>query len=174
MVLENANKFELQPSVVEQSGSHDKSFSSSTLDVVRRLNQTGDLSPGTIPGARIGDRGMFLCFEPLKDAPETREQRLDKKIKEVFGADVFDHLKDHDWLINNRKKLEDGFMKLKEADGYDVAWRMRDLSVVDKEPLLYLSKLDSKTAGDIIKKRYDVYLRRGSLRADNYVGQVYR
>lgn len=114
----------------------------------------------------------FFC---KGDAPgETPEQRTDQKIKDTFGADVIEHLKDADWLIDNRKKLEDGFKKAKGQDAYDMACRMRDLSVVDGKSLIYLSKVESRSSGNLIPKRFDVYLRRGSLRSDNYVGHVYK
>ncbi len=145
-----------------------------------------------IPSARIGEQGALLFCStavkdstpvkdgalvkdsvPVKDSTETREQRLDQKIKDKFGAEVFDHLKDWDWLIANRKKLEDGFKKIDGQDAkWDMAWRMRDLSVVDGKPLIYLSKVDSATKGTLIPKRYDINLRRGSFRSDDYIGHV--
>lgn len=112
-----------------QSSSADTSFSSVTLDAVRNLNHVklNDLTPGTVPEVRIGDQGKYLCFTPQKDAPETREERLDKKIKSTFGEEVFDHLKDWNWLIKNRKMLEDGFKKLEGDDRENVAKRLQEL-----------------------------------------------
>lgn len=106
------------------------------------------------------------------DKPETREQAMDRKVKDHFGADVFNHLKDWDWLIENRKKLEDGFKKANNQEAWDMAWRMRELSMLDGKPLIYLSKQDGPTRGNLIPKRYDIYLRRGSLRSDDYIGQL--
>jgi hypothetical protein len=110
---------------------------------------------------------------PAKESTETPEQRVDQKIKDSFGADVLDHLKDWDWLIDNRKKLEDGFKKATGQDAWDMAQRMKELSKVDGRSLIYLSKVDGPTHGTLIPKRYDVYLRRGSFRSDNEIGHVY-
>jgi hypothetical protein len=109
-----------------------------------------------------------------KDSKETPEQRTDQKIKDSFGADVLEHLTDRSWLVDNRKKLEDGFKKASNQDAWDMAWRMRDLSMVDGKPLIYLSKSDGPTRGTLIPKRYDIYLRRGSLRSDDHIGQFQR
>jgi hypothetical protein len=145
---------------------------------VQRLNQSGDLTNGVVPSARIGENEVSFCSAPVKDSTSakdstaTPEQRMDQKIKDSFGADVFDHLKDWDWLIANRKKLEDGFKKVDGQDAWDLAWRIRDLSVVDGKPLIYLSKVDGPTRGDLIPKRHDIKLRR-EFWSDNYIGQVY-
>lgn len=109
-----------------------------------------------------------------KEPTETPEQRIDQKIKDRFGKEVYDHLKDWDWLIENRKKLEDGFKKASNQDAWDMAWRMNELSSVDGKPLIYLSKVEGPTKGNLIPKRHDIYLRRGSLRSDDYIGQLYR
>lgn len=119
-----------------------------------------------------GDKGSETK-DKQKDSKETPEQRIDQKIKDQFGAEALDHLKDHDWLIDNRKKLEDGFKKADNKDVWDMALRMRELSMVDGKPLIYMSKVEGKTAGTLIPKRYDIYLRRGSLRSDNYIGHAY-
>lgn len=130
-----------------------------------------------------GARKLEYCSAPIDkpvdkpmdkpaDKPETREQAMDRKVKDHFGADVFDHLKDWDWLIENRKKLEDGFKKANNQEAWDMAWRMRELSMLDGKPLIYLSKQDGSTRGNLIPKRYDIYLRRGSLRSDDYTDEV--
>jgi hypothetical protein len=116
-----------------------------------------------------GERAIQL----VKASTETPEQSLDQKIKDRFGAEVFDHLKDWDWLIENRKKLEDGFKKADNEDAWAMAQRMKQLSMVDGKPLIYLSKHDGPTHGSWIPKRYDIYLRRGTFRSDNYIGQLY-
>jgi hypothetical protein len=148
-------------------------------------DRSGSQSPAdktsTLPGAQIGAKGeIMFCSTPVKDAAptkdapaETPEQRLDQKIKDKFGSDVFDHLKDWDWLIANREKLEEGFKKLNDQEKWDVTRRMRDLSTVDGKPLIYTERLDGPTRGSLIPKRHDIYLRRGSFRSDNYLGQFY-
>jgi hypothetical protein len=155
---------------------------------VARLRQ-GDHGKGSalndlsqpLPAARIGEKGdIVFCATPVKDSPqgketkETPEQRLDQKIKDSFGADVFEHLKDWDWLVANRKKLEDGFNKITDPnEKWDMAKRMRDLSVVDGKPLVFLKKLDGPTHGSLVPKRHDIMLRRGRFHSDDYLGQVY-
>ena len=172
MTLEHASRFESQLARVNQDSHHP--LLSSTLGDVRGLSRSGDLTPGMVPNASIGKQGEILfCSNPVKDSKDTREQSMDQKIKDRFGADVFDHLKDWDWLIANRKKLEEGFKKANNQDSWDMAWRMRDLSMVDGKSLIYLSKQDGPTRGDLIPKRHDIYLRRGSFRSDNYIGQLY-
>ena len=173
MVLEHTNKFESQPPIVNQEGSHSTSFSSSTLGVVRRLNQSSDLAPGTVPTAQIGEKGVFFCCAPVKDAKETPEQRMDQKIKDCFGADVFDHLKDWDWLIENRKKLEDGIKKVDKQDAGEMLSRLEKLSTVDGQSLIYQSLVDGPTRGTLIPKRHDIYLRRGRFHSDDKIGQLY-
>ena len=162
-----------QPLTENHEDSHSPSFSTSTLVDMQRLNQSGDLTQGVIPSALVGKNEVCFCSAAAKDSTETREQRLDQKVKDCFGADVFSHLKDWDWLIENRKKLEDGFKKANGPDAWDMAKRMKELSTVDGEPLIYLSKVDGPTRGDLIPKRYDIMLRRGRFRSDDYVGQVY-
>jgi hypothetical protein len=54
-----------------------------------------------------------------------------------------------------------------------MAQRMRELSKVDGKSLIYISKSEGQTSGSLLQKRYDIYLRRGSLRSDNYLGHVY-
>ncbi len=110
----------------------------------------------------------------VSDTKESPEQRADQKIKDRFGADVFEHLKDWDWLIENRKKLEDGFKKANAKDAWDMAWRMRELSMVDGKPLIYLSKEDGPTRGNLIPKAYDIYLRRGWPWNDDSIGRLHR
>ncbi len=172
MALEQTNYFKSQP--IRENQEPSKWLSSPTLDGLRALNQSGDLKPGTIPDARFSKQGdMLFCSQPLKDAPETPEQRTDRKIKDTFGAEVFDHLKDSEWLIDNRKKLEAGFSKLNKQDAWDMAKRMTDLSIVDGKPLIYFSKTEGQAAGNLREKRYDVYLRRGRFRSDDCIGQFY-
>jgi hypothetical protein len=169
----DANKLDSQSSKDIREDLLSGSLTSSSLGDIRRLTQSNDSIPGPAPNGRIGEQGeMLFCKAPVKDETETREQRLDKKIKDSFGTDVFDHLKDSDWLIDNRKKLEDGFKKLKGDDAWDLAWRMKELSVVDGKSLIYLSKVDSHTSGSLIPKRYDILLRRGRFRSDDYIGHV--
>jgi hypothetical protein len=169
-----SNKIESQPARENQQDALFSSLSSSTLRDVQRSNNRGDLAPGQVPNTRIGEQSdSSLCSTPVKDSTETREQRLDQKIKDSFGGDVFDHLKDWDWLIENRKKLEDGFKKISGQDAWDMAWRMKELSMVDGKSLIYLSKVDGPTRGNLIPKRYDIYLRRGSLRSDDYIGHLH-
>ncbi len=156
------------------------SLSSSSLGDIRSLNQSTELKRGAVPNAFIGEQGELLfCStpvkdskEPVKESKETPEQRTDQKIKDTFGADVFKHLKDWDWLIANRKKLEDGFSKAKNDDGWDMAWRMHELSKVGEKSLIYLSKEDGETRGSLIPKRHNIYLRR-EFWSDNELGHVY-
>lgn len=167
------NKFEGPTLIENHEDSQSTSFASSKLDDVRRLNSSTDLSPGLAPSARIGEHGEILfCAAPMKDSKDTPEQRVEQKIKDSFGADVFDHLKDWDWLIENRKKLEDGFKKADNDTAWDMAKRMRDLSTVDGKSLIYLSKLDGPTRGNLIPKTYEIYLRRGRFHSDDYIGRV--
>ncbi len=156
------------------------SFATSSLGDIRFLNQATDVKPGALPSARIGEQGELLfcgtpvkdAKEPVKESKETPEQRTDQKIKDTFGADVFEHLKDWDWLIANRKKLEDGFKKAKNDDGWDMAWRMHELSKVGDKSVIYLSKEDGPTKGNLIPKRHNIYLRR-EVWSDNELGHVY-
>ena len=162
------------PTLIEnRENSQSTSLALSKLDDVRLLNNSSELSSRLAPSARIDEHGdLFFCATPLKDSKETPEQRVEQKIKDSFGADVFDHLKDWDWLIENRKKLEDGFKKADNQTAWDMAQRMRDLSKVDGQSLIYLSKLDGPTRGNLIPKTYEIYLRRGSFRSDDYIGRV--
>ncbi|CAN5560089.1 hypothetical protein BH10CYA1_BH10CYA1_25980 [soil metagenome] len=167
------NKFEGPTLMENPENSQSTSLASSKLGDVRRLSSITDLSPGLAPKAHIGEHGeMLFCSTPMKDSKDTPEQRVEQKIKDSFGADVFDHLKDWDWLIENRKKLEDGFKKADNQTAWDMAQRMRDLSKVDGKSLIYLSKLDGPTRGNLIPKTYEIYLRRGSFRSDDYIGRV--
>jgi hypothetical protein len=136
------------------------------------------------PGVRSGDEGKGKDKAPsegdfavryTKDSSDTRNRRLDDLIQKTFGEDVLKHLNDWDWLIANEKKLKDGFSKdMKDQDKWDMAWRMRELSKVDGEPLIYLKKLDGPTTGNLIPKRHDINLRRGRIHfSDDYIGQVY-
>ena len=113
--------------------------------------------------------------DPAKESSAEREKKVDLKLKDVFGADVFDHLKDWDWLIQNKKILQAGF---KKVDGQDTKWelamRMKELSTVEGKPLIYLEKQDGPTRGNLIPKRYDIMLRRGRFHSDDYIGHVSR
>jgi len=112
---------------------------------------------------------------PAKEGSAEHEKKVDQKIKDAFGADVFDHLKDWDWLIQNKKMLQAGFKKI---DGQDARWelamRMKELSTVDGKPLIYLEKQDGPTRGNLIPKRYDIMLRRGRFHSDDYIGHLSR
>ncbi len=141
---------------------------------VKDAAQVKDAAP-VKDAAQVKDSAPVKDAPPVKDSAETKEQRLDQKIKDNFGADVFEHLKDWDWLIANRKKLEEGFKKIENQDTkWDMAWRMKELSTVDGKALIYLSKVDSASKGSLIPKRYDINLRRGSFRSDDYIGHLTR
>jgi hypothetical protein len=133
---------------------------------------------GTVNDKADTDRTAQCAAEaketpPAKESKETPEQRLDNKIKEHFGDDVLEHMKQWNWLIDNRDKLEAGFKKISGQEAWDVARRMNELSKVDGKSLIYLSKTEGQTSGTLLQKRYDIYLRRGSLRSDNQIGHVY-
>ncbi len=148
------------------------SLTSCKLTDLRVLNNSSSATPDLLPKLNITEhRDVMYCSTP-KDSGETKEQQTDKKIKEQFGSDVLEHLKDWDWLIKNRKTLQDGFKKASNDDAWEMAWRMRELSKVDGKPLIYLSKQDGPTRGTLIPKRHDIYLRRGGILSDDYIGQV--
>ncbi|MBS1956784.1 MAG: hypothetical protein JST89_21525 [Cyanobacteria bacterium SZAS-4] len=176
-------------SEIESFNSHENlvvqtsSFSSSSLGEMRLLNKSTDVKAGTIPSGRIGEQGeLVFCNTPVKDSKEpikeskeskeTPEQRTDQKIKDTFGSEVFDHLKDWDWLIKNKDKLKDGFKKAKGDDGWDMAVRISELSKVDGKSLIYLEKLDGPTRGSLIPKRHDIKLRR-QVWSDDDLGIIY-
>ncbi|HEY9719026.1 MAG TPA: hypothetical protein V6C69_16245 [Trichormus sp.] len=131
----------------------------------------GDLKPGTIPGAGISERGdLHFCTAPVKETPE---QKLDQKIKDTFGADVYQNLNNWDWLIAHKDKLKEGFgKKMSDQDKWDMAKRMSELSKVDGKPVIYLERLDGPTRGSIIPKRHDIKLRR-EVWSDDYLGHAY-
>ncbi|HEY9677732.1 MAG TPA: hypothetical protein V6C76_06970 [Drouetiella sp.] len=158
-------------SVGEPNGiSEPVSLASFALNDFRNLKLAENSLRAPIPDGKVSERGELLfCSTPVKDSGD---QRTDKKIEEAFGKDVMEHLNDWDWLIENKKKLEDGFKKAGKDDIWDLAWRMRELSKVDGQPLIYLSKQESGSAGNLIPKRYDIYLRRGRFRSDDKVGQL--
>lgn len=110
---------------------------------------------------------------PAKESTETPEQKLDNKIKERFGADVFDHLKDRKWLAENREKLEAGFQAAPKLECWNMAERMRDLSKVDGKSLIFISRTEGQSRGNLLEKRYDIYLRGGTWSSDAKIGQVY-
>lgn len=155
----------------------------------------------TLPVAdvQIGDSSIYFCSTPSKEPADEKitpakdssaskdsaakdttpvkdsaEKSADQKIKDAFGSDVFDHLNDWDWLIENRKKLTAGFKKI---DGQDAKWeaalRMQELSKVDGKPLIYLNKVDSNSRGNLIPKRYDIMLLRGRFRSDDYIDHLH-
>ena len=180
MSLEQTSKLESQQSV-EQTPS--AILNAASLADIRASNAASDLKSGTVPDLQLSGAESNLQYCAAKDdnprtkeAAETKEQKQDKAIKECFGSEVFDHLKDWDWLIDHRKELEAGFKKAGELGQdklWDIARRMSELSRVDDKSLIYLSKQDSSSHGNLIPKRYDVYLRRGSLRSDNLIGWVH-
>ncbi len=130
-------------------------------------------SDKSLPAAKDAEKAKES--EPAKESSAERNKKVDQKIKDAFGADVFDHLKDWDWLIQNKKMLQDGF---KKVDGQDAKWelatRMKELSTVDGKPLIYLEKQDGPTRGNLIPKRYDIMLRRGRFHSDDYIGHLSR
>jgi hypothetical protein len=177
MALEHSIKSEnkldsLTPRESQEDALHSW-LSSSSLRDMQRLNNSGDLTSGQFPNTRIYEKGESFCAAPVKDPPETHEQRLDNKIKSAFGADVFDKLKDWDWLVDNQDKLKEGFKKANSRDAWDMARRMNELSVVDGKALIYMKKVDSATSGSLIPKRYDIFLRRGRLRSDDEIGHLH-
>lgn len=165
MVLEQFNRV--------QTESHNPDITSKLFDgaylnapwVRGGINSSGDRNAQPKSG-----EDALLCRADVKETPE---QRADNKIKDKFGTDVFEHLNDWDWLIDNKAKLEAGFRKLNGKDAWEVASRMSDLSVVSGKPLIYLEKLDGPTRGNLIEKRYDVKLLRGRFRSDDYISHVY-
>lgn len=168
---------------VENLALQTSSFSSPSLGEIRLLNKSAEVKPLALPVARVGEQGELLfCSTPMKDgkepvkeskeSKETPEQRTDQKIKDTFGPDVFDHLKDWDWLIKNKDKLKDGFKKAKGDDGWDMAVRISELSKVDGKSLIYLEKQDGPTRGNLIPKRHDIKLRR-EFWSDDDLGIVY-
>lgn len=172
MALEHVNSFDSHHH--KETQEHVSAIYSSTLGMPGKTNSESELASGKVPHASIGKNGdLFFGPRAAKDVAEKVEQPLDRKIKDSFGADVFVHLKDQDWLIENRQKLEVGFLKANDKDAWDMAKRMQELSIVDGNPLIYTSKVESPTHGNLIPKRHDVYLRRGMFRSDDYIGQFY-
>jgi hypothetical protein len=126
-------------------------------------NQTAD----PLQAARDG---AFFCGAP-SDNPHAA---TDQRIRDTFGADVFDHLRDWNWLIANQQRLRDGLRHATDGDAWDMARRMRDLSTVDGRPLIYLFRHDGPTHGSLVPKRHDLMLRRGGILSDDHLGQFYR
>lgn len=179
MTAEYDDKVQSKPSPLVQES---PPFNLATVKL-DELRNTGDKNSSNfqIPNLNISEQGLQYCA--AKDAngdktparSETREEKADKAIKDCFGAEVFDHLKDWDWLIAHRKELRDGFKKA-QGKGQDELWeiarRMKELSTVDGKPLIYLKKEDGPSRGNLIPKRYDIMLRR-SVYSDDSLGFVH-
>jgi len=142
-------------------------------DKIRQITNRGnqDSTNGPTDPPQVARDGRFFCAAP-GDNPEAKK---DQKIKDTFGTDVFDNLKNPGWLRDNMKKLEDGFDKLSGQEKWDIAWRMNELSKVGGKPSIYLSKTEGQPAGNLREKRYDIYLRSGPLHigGDYEIGRVY-
>lgn len=153
------------------------SLGSCDLRDVRDLKSGINPKSAALPDAHFGERGeLFFCSEPVKEAKdnkpkETYEQQLDKRIEKAFGADVLANIKDWNWLIKNQDKLKDGFKDLKDDDAWEMARRLRTLSTVEgKPPIIFITKADSKSAGNLIPKTHYVWLRR-EFWSDDKLGQ---
>ncbi len=171
MTFDNVYSKQHSSTSIEQQST--LSLVSLSEDKIQQLTNRGihDSAKGPADPLQAARDGTFFCAAP-GDKPEAIK---DQKIKDTFGTDVFDNLKNPGWLRDNMKKLEDGFDKLSGQEKWDIAWRMRELSKVDGKSSIYLSKTEGQTVGNLLQKRYDIYLRSGPLHigGDYQIGQVY-
>jgi len=111
------------------------------------------------------------------ESPETPEQRLNRRMTEVFGADVMEHLNpaSAQWLADNVRKIADGFARVSGQEAWDMASAMRDRTrLPNGDHVIFLSRQDGPTRGNLIPKRHDVYVRGYHwYQSDTQVGQVY-
>lgn len=172
----------------QYKGQSSLSLSGASLDDIRTVNQTNQLESGSVsvPNLHIGKHHDGLQYCSAGDSPrerestrpqETREQALDRQIKECFGNAVFDHLKDWDWLVSHRQELRDGFRRAQDLGQdrlWDIARRMREQSTVEGRPLIFMRRLDGEgSRGSLIHKRYDILLRRGGIYSPDLLGWVH-
>jgi hypothetical protein len=170
MTIENSFNIEQQ-----QPGQHKESpsfsLSQATVGDLRAFSGRPELNSAQLPNLQIGEHSKELLNCSAKDGgtkgdapskPESREEQLDNKLKECFGPEVFDHLKDKDWLNSHEKELKEGFKKLmgmEDHKAWELANRIQELSKVNGDPLIFLKKQPSDTAGSLIPKRYDIFLK---------------
>jgi len=187
MAIQDTNKFDAQLPEVS-NGLSNLTFSAATVADIWAVNERvkSESTSVSLPNLHIDGRHDKLTDLSPGDssrgiefvrAGESKEQATNKLIKDCFGADVFNHLNDRDWLVDHQKELKDGFRRAHDR-GEDklwaIAWRMREHSKVGGEPLIYLKKLDDgPTRGNLIAKRHDIYLRRSSLRQDPLIAWVH-
>ena len=149
------------------------------LDSVRQsiFGKPGDVSGIVAPQKSDVLQSSDNLLKVRSEVPETPEQRLNRRMTEVFGADVMEHLNADGavWLRDNAQKIRDGLAKVSGREAWDMACAMRDRTKLpDGNHVIFLSKQDSPTRGNLIPKRHEVYIRGYRFyHSDTPVGHVY-
>lgn len=131
----------------------------------RQSNSTTELKPlpQALPGDRSDNKSESFCAAP-NDKAEAEQRRMDDRIKNAFGKETMDHIKDHDWLIAHTKELKTGFNRVFDGRGEEftvgqIAARLKELS----GGLIYGQSSEGNKSPFTITpadKHFDVYLKR--------------
>jgi len=129
MIIENFQKPESSEALAQSRSS--LSLASFNIDDMRQLNKgLPDLKDGLIHPLHIEDKKSEQFVRAEK--PEAEQRRQDELIKNAFGKEVFDHLKDQAWLLDHADAMKKGFNSIfdrnHEFTPGQIANRMKELS----------------------------------------------